>query len=179
MKKILYTLILLTTTTLYSIAQDISTLRIGQFKIEQTQEQVESILGNPLPKSQIIKSDTDYNYYVPVTNNGQSFLLRFGKDYNKEEEAYVLRTVIYKGLDYKTKSGIKVGLTKLDVIKILDDSGMDYSYDRYTEKDDNGKKIKTHESFRINDNTAGKSLIIEMKNNKVYQFELSYSEEGC
>jgi hypothetical protein len=167
------------------MAQDItaSTIKIGPFYIDMKQSEVESVILKKLSSKDLKVSYEDFNKDIIVTVNSTKFKLGFATEYDDKGEPngkYRISRVHCEDKNVKTKSGIKVGMAKTEVMTILDRLKIGYSYYKSLKYTNEGKLTNSFiEYFNIFDEKAGKNLTVELKNGEVIAFSLSYAEDGC
>ena len=173
----------------FAFAQDnyASTLKMGAFKLGQNLEQVEEILSKNISESEAKLYSENYEKWYRVTHEGISYAMGFEIIYNENAsqdendnapKRYKLSRIKCKDDAIKTKSGINIGMNKMQAFKILDQLNIDYNYSKYSELDDNGKKNGiVHESITITD--EGRVLELEMKAGEIINFILQYGGDGC
>jgi hypothetical protein len=160
-----------------------STLKLGPFKLGMHLEQAEILINRQISVSEAKLTANDYEKWTKATIAGVTYSIGFSPEYNEDEEApkkYTIARVKCADPSIKTKSGIAIGMSKLQAFKILDDQKLDYTYTKYTETDDKGNKTgKVHEHITITDDKAGKALSMELKEGKIINFSLEYGGDGC
>ncbi len=167
------------------IAQDImaSTIKIGPFYLDMKQAEVESIILKKLATKELKDSYQDFNKDIIVTVNNTKFKLGFNSEYDNKGEPngkYLVSRVHCDDINIKTKSGIKIGMAKAEIMSILDKLKIGYSYYKSLKYNNEGKLTNTFiEYFTIFDEKAGKSLTVDLKEGRVVSFSLNYSEDGC
>ena len=149
---------------------EISTLRIGDFKIFMDKPSADKIAGKSLdPKA-------DYEAMNKVNHHGEMVEVLFMDRYESENKPniislYVLKT---KSPKFKTKSGMGVGNTKDELLKAY----KDYSNFRMSSYDDTENKNQKESYFTLSDYQAGTYLSFKMMNNKVVEVSVGI-DEGC
>lgn len=171
MKKIILLLLCLFTFGLIS-AQDfeISTLRIGPYRIFMKSDETDK-LGPKLKR-------TDYELKNLVKYNGETILIAASPDYDnqgKETGKLMITGLSTTSRKFKTKSGIGVGNTKDDVINAYKNYP---SYSVYPGWDDKGNMQKNVCNFILNDSDAGTTLTFKIVDNIVEEMSV-YINEGC
>ncbi len=149
---------------------EISTLRIGDFKIFMDKPSADKIAGKSLdPKA-------DYEVMNKVNYHGETVEVLFMNRYESESKPdvlslYVLKT---KSSKFKTKSGMGVGNTRDELLKAY----KDYSNFQMISYDDPENKNQKESYFTLSDHKAGTYLSFKMLNNKVVEVSVGI-DEGC
>lgn len=160
--------------TSIGLSAQVSTTRINDFRLGMPKTQLEKIVG----KSINLNIVNDYpSESTHVVFKGIVYEVYFSLDYDEngnKQTDYKLYSVKAKDKSLKTLSGIGVGSTLDDLIKVY----KDYNFEVSDSWDDKGNRTKTLRSFSINDYDAGTYLVFTLKNNQVIEFFLSYYE-GC
>jgi hypothetical protein len=171
MKKIIQLFLILFAVSLISAQEfEISTLRIGPYKMFMKNEEADK-LGTKLKQ-------TDYELKNIIKYNGETILIGTSSDYDdkgKETGKIIIQTLSTKSNKFKTKSGIGVGSTKDEVINAYKNYP---SYSAYPGYDDKGKVQKNTSNFVLNDLDAGTTLNFTLVNNIVTEM-LIFINEGC
>ncbi|KAA2217776.1 hypothetical protein [Chryseobacterium sediminis] len=172
MKKII-SIIIFSLTFTYMNAQEnfeVSTLRIGPFKVFMPKVEAEKIAGTKLTNSNSEKKNL-------IRYNGEIIQIDLFDNYINEANPSV-PSVTYmttKSKKFKTKSGIGVGSTRDDLINAY------RNYPNFSVRpdwDDNSKPIKDSGYFNIEDSQAGTQLSFKFVNNIVTEISV-YLNEGC
>jgi hypothetical protein len=179
-------LLLLTTFAFCTIttAQDIlaSTMKIGSFYLGMKHTEIEKMSSKKFTTTELKTISDDYEKTTYVMVNGVKYTFDFYPTYNddgKLDGTYTLSKVLCADSKVKTKSGISIGMDKFDVLKKLNTMNISFEFSKYTKYDKDGKPTKYFKEYiRINDTQAGKSLTLNIENDKIQSFELYY-EEGC
>jgi hypothetical protein len=159
-----------------------STGRIAQFKLGMNLEQMEAIIERKISTDEAKLVSENYEKWISATWNG--ILFQFGFDYEYEEnpladKKFHLSRVKCSDARIKTKSGISIGMHKLEVFRILDEQKIDYTYSKFAELDEGGKKNgKYYETLTVTDD-AGKTLLFNFKDGNIISFVLEYGADGC
>jgi hypothetical protein len=164
-------------------AQDVfaSTMKIGPFKPGMLQKEVEAIILKKLTTKELKASVDNYEKNIKVVlNNVVFFIGFFDESYGDEklERNYKINKVLCNDPKIRTKSGVMLGMTKFEVMKILDNQKIGYNYtiNSYENED---KKILINEFLLIYDDKAGTNLTLEFKNGKVVNFIVQAGGDGC
>lgn len=172
MKKII-SIIIFALTFGYMNAQEnfeVSTLRIGPFKVFMPKVEAEKIAGTKLTNSNSEKKNL-------IKYNGEIIQIDLFDNYINEANPSV-PSVTYMtttSKKFKTKSGIGVGSTRDDLINAY------RNYPNFSVRpdwDDNSKPIKDSGYFNIEDSQAGTQLSFKFVNNIVTEISV-YLNEGC
>lgn len=149
---------------------EVSTLRIGDFKVFMPKTEADKIAKKAL------QTFEDYEKTNKVSLNGENVdvtLMDQWVDENKpmQKQVYSLKT---KSPKFKTKSGMGVGNTRDQLI----DTYRNYAnFEVHQYKDENGKNDK-QSFFTLNDYDAGTYLTFVMENNIVVEIMVGMNE-GC
>lgn len=186
LKKILLSAFFFLITNLNVIAQEVSvsTLRIGPFKLEMPLVEVEEIANKKFNEAQIKQNASNYENWISIVKDGVTYKVGFEEIYNENEKApkkYRICRVKCNNKTAKTKSGITIGMNKIEVFKILDAQNLEYHYSKYYERDENGKRTdkKSLEYITIEDTDASKVLNIRLEEGVIFEFSLEYGQDGC
>ncbi|WP_433627887.1 hypothetical protein [Chryseobacterium cucumeris] len=172
MKKIIAVFTFLLTFSFMN-AQDnfeVSTLRIGPFKVFMPKVDAEKIAGIKLSNSGGEKKNI-------VKYNGETIQIDLFDNYINEANPSVpsITYMTTTSKKFKTKSGIGVGSTRDDLINTY------RSYANFSVRpdwDSNGKPIKDAGYFNLEDSQAGTLLSFKFVNNIVTEISV-YLNEGC
>ncbi|WP_080778207.1 hypothetical protein [Chryseobacterium phocaeense] len=154
-------------------AQDfeVSTLRIGPYKVFMEKTEAEKISGTKLKMTDgVIKNSVKYN--------GEQIQIHLFETYISEAKPNVpsimgLSTTSKK---FKTKSGIGIGNTKDDLINAYRNHP---SFTVHPAWDDKGeKRLKDTGYFTLEDLDAGTQLSFKFVNNIITEISV-YLNEGC
>ncbi|MCU7612987.1 hypothetical protein N0B16_00905 [Chryseobacterium sp. GMJ5] len=171
MKKMIHLLLCLFTFS-FITAQDfeVSTLRIGPYKMFMKNDEAEQ-LGTKLKQ-------TDYELKNIVQYKGETILIATSQNYDqngKETGQLMIQGLSTTSKKFRTKSGIGVGSTKDEVINAYKNYA---SYSVYPGWDDKGNQQKNISHFVLNDLDAGTTLSFKIVNNLVTELWVSINE-GC
>ena len=150
---------------------EVSTLRIGPYKVFMKNGEVEKLSGAKLKL-------TNGEFKNSVKYNGETLMLSTTQDYDsegKETSGYSIYGISTTSKKFKTKSGIGVGSTKDDIINAYKNYP---SYEVSPGWDDQGKQIKNQSYFMLNDGDAATILSFKMTDNIVTEILVSLNE-GC
>lgn len=169
MKKLSLLLLLISTFT-FAQNYEVSTLRLGDFKIFMPKTEAEK-----LAKKKLILFD-DYEKSNKVNVGAAQVEITLMQQYNGDGKAdsmqiYYLKT---KSPLYKTKSGIGVGNTKDNLI----DAYRNYHNFEVSQYRDEKGNLEKKSYFTLSDNDAGTWLTFELENNIVVQISVGINE-GC
>lgn len=151
---------------------DLSTTRIGPYKIAMKADEAEKISGKKLMQYD------DWNKNNVVTFQGEKIELKIQNTYISEKENNVsaIYTLSTKSAKFKTKKGLGVGNTKDELIEAYK------NYPNFSVNqgwDDKGEKLsKTISYFNLSDNDASTELSFKLENNVVVEVSI-YINEGC
>ncbi|MDR2235448.1 MAG: hypothetical protein LBE92_04950 [Chryseobacterium sp.] len=149
---------------------EVSTLRIGPFKIFMEKSEAEKIAGTSIKISTGDVKNT-------IKYNGESINIDVFQGYGGEARpnAVTITGITTTSKKFKTKSGIGVGSTRDELINTY------RNYPTFSirpEVDDNGKRIKDAGYFNLEDYDAGTELTFKFVNNVVTEISV-YVNEGC
>ena len=150
---------------------EVSTLRIGPFKVFMPKAEAETIAGVKLSNNANGEKKNMVKY------NGETIQIDIFDNYINEANPSV-PSVTYmttKSKKFKTKSGIGVGSTRDDLINAY------RNYPNFSVRqdwDDNSKPIKDSGYFTLEDSQAGTQLSFKFVNNIVTEISV-YLNEGC
>lgn len=149
---------------------EVSTLRIGPYKVFMPKAEAEKISGTKLKTSDGDKKNI-------VKYSGETIQIDIFDNYINEANPSV-PSVTYmttSSKKFKTKSGIGVGSTRDDLINAY------RNYSNFSVRpdwDQNGKPIKDTGYFTLEDSDAGTQLNFKFVNNIVTEISV-YLNEGC
>ncbi|MEJ5052418.1 hypothetical protein WH221_21510 [Chryseobacterium culicis] len=149
---------------------EVSTLRIGPFKVFMPKVEAEKIAGTKLTHSSGDKKNR-------VNYNGETIQIDLFDNYINEANPSVpsITYMTTTSKKFKTKSGIGVGSTRDDLINAY------RNYPNFSVRPDwdkNDKTIKDSGYFNIEDSQAGTLLSFKFVNNIVTEISV-YLNEGC
>lgn len=161
--------------SLLSFAQanyELSTLRIGPFTLKMDVEQAEKIAGKKLRIDEKNNAPNHINY------NGEIISLQIyevwkGENLPNEKKIGYISTSSSK---FRTKSGLGVGSTKVEVIEACKNFS---GFSLYPGWNDDGSPNKSESNFNLTDVDANSVLNFKMKNNVVVEVSVFYDEGGC
>lgn len=151
---------------------EISTIRIGPYKIFMKATEAEKIAGEKL------KQFDDYKKKNIINFSGETLEIELQDYYfgEKEKNASSILSLSTKSPKFKTKSGMGVGNTKDDLIEAYK------NYPNFSVSqgwDDKGEKLsKSISYFILSDINAGTELSFKLENNVVAEINI-YINEGC
>lgn len=177
MKKLLSLLLVLSAFT--SFAQqanwDVSTLRIGPFKIRMKEAEAIELARKPL---KVPTESNEYNGLTVVKYNNELIEVTLTQGYIDEQsqEGVFIAEIATKSTKFKTKSGIGVGSTRDELWATYKDFSHIEILKPY---DGNGGRVDADRNFTIYDDEAGSSLTFVLRNNKVVEIKVGMVYEGC
>ncbi len=178
-KTIILALFTLAFTVVFAQDIPVSTLKIGPFFVGQKLAEVETLIGKKLNKKEVKTATDDYLKSMKVMYMNAIFDIDFYESVENDLPTFFIQRVTCSDSRLATKSGIKIGANKFELIKKLDEMGLSFEFSKYGELDDNGKSKGTFtETISIHDYMAGKSLTLTIKNNVVVEFTV-FMNEGC
>ncbi|WES97406.1 hypothetical protein P2W68_21660 [Chryseobacterium arthrosphaerae] len=150
---------------------ELSTLRIGPYKIFMDKKEAEKIAGTPL---KVTDGDKKNN----VKYNGELIGIQLYSGYGGEAnpDGIVITGMTTTSKKFKTKSGMGIGNTKDELINAYRNYphfNVNPAYDEQT-----GKSLKQAGYFTLEDDDAGTQLIFKLTNNIVTEITV-YINEGC
>lgn len=166
MKK--FSLLLLLAMSSFTFAQnfEISTLRIGDFKVFMPKAEADKIANKNL------LSFDDYEKSNKVNHYGESVDVKLmdqwvGENKPTQKQLYVIKT---KSTKFKTKSGMGVGNTRDQLIDTYRNYP-NFSVNQYN-------KLSKQAFFNLQDSDAGTYLSFILENNIVVEVSVGM-EDGC
>ncbi|MCT2407024.1 hypothetical protein NZD88_05575 [Chryseobacterium antibioticum] len=172
MKKII-SLFVFVLTFSFMHAQDfeVSTLRIGPYKIFMEKAEAEKIAGTKL-------KITDGQIKNNIKYNGELILVDLYENYISEAKPNVVSIMGLTTMSekFKTKSGIGVGNTKDDLINAYRNYPSFTVHPAWDEKGE--KRLKDTGYFTLEDLDAGTQLSFKFVNNIITEISV-YLNEGC
>ncbi|AZA79451.1 hypothetical protein EG347_19065 [Chryseobacterium sp. G0186] len=149
---------------------ELSTLRIGPFKIFMEKSEAEKIAGAKLKIS-------DGEQKNVVKYNGETINIEVFQGYGGEAkpDAVTIAGMTTTSKKFKTKSGMGVGSTRDELINAYKNYP---TFSVRPDMDNNGKRIKDAGYFNIEDYDAGTQLTFKFVNNIVTEITV-YINEGC
>lgn len=170
MKK--FSLLLLVITSSFSFGQnfEISTLRIGYFKVFMPKADADKIANKNLLSFDDYEKSNKVNYY------GESVDIKImdqwvGEYKPNQKQLYVIKT---KSTKFKTKSGMGVGNTRDQLI----DAYRNYPNFSVSQYKEENNKLSKQAFFNLQDSDAGTYLSFILENNIVVEVSVGM-EEGC
>lgn len=170
---------LLLGTTLWSQQGDmeITTMRIGPFKIHMTSGEAEALAGKKLA---VPTEKNDYNGTTIVKYNNELVEINLSDEYsdagNDNTPKYKVYTLATQSPKFRTRSGMGIGSTRDQLIDTYRNFSSFEAYPGWTEE---GKASKTESYFVLNDVDAQTQIIFKMRNNTVVEVRVSIIYEGC
>ncbi|MGK6343714.1 hypothetical protein ACMGDK_15945 [Chryseobacterium sp. DT-3] len=157
----------------FTYAQDfeVSTLRIGPYKVFMEKSEAEKIAGTKL-------KITDGQIKNNVKYNGELIALDLYETYISEAKPNVasIMGITTTSKKFKTKSGIGIGNTKDELINAYRNYP---SFTVHPAWDDKGeKRLKDTGYFTLEDLDAGTQLSFKFINNVITEISI-YLNEGC
>lgn len=149
---------------------EVSTLRIGPFKIFMEKSEAEKIAGTKLKIS-------DGEQKNGVKYNGEVINIEVFQGYGGEAkpDAVTITGMTTTSKKFRTKSGMGVGSTRDELINTYKNYPI---FSVRPEVDDKGKRVKDAGYFNIEDYDAGTQLTFKFINNIVTEITV-YINEGC
>lgn len=163
--------VLLGTASLY--AQDnfeLSTMRVGAYKVLMTDKQADSVQGSPLRRNN--EADNE----VVVMYAGQPLKVYFYENYNEEgkQDGYYVYRISTTSKKFKTKSGMGVGNSYDELISAYKNYP---NFSVYQGWNENGEKALSERYLTLHDYDAGTSLQFKLVNGVVAEVS-AMIEEG-
>lgn len=170
MKNLTFFLLTLFTTAISAQNFELSTLRIGEYKIFMKKDDAEKIGKTKFQKFDNSELRSQANYF------GEKIDLTIYAGYVSENEpnAETIQVMSTKSKKFRTKSGMGVGISRAELIKAYQDYA---NFSVSQDWDDQGKSTTTS-YFRLSDIDARTELAFKMVNNIVVEV-LIYLDEGC
>lgn len=152
---------------------DVSTLRIGPFKINMSEKDAIELARKPLLRP---LEENSYNGTTTVKYNNELIKVTLGNDYSNNETSYIVQGLSTTSSKFRTKSGIGIGSTKeelLNTYKNLSHFEMRPGYD------DEGKRKTSEAYFSVYDDDAATVLTFKIVDNEVVELSVLPAYEGC
>jgi hypothetical protein len=172
MYKLLFAFVLFCTSVIAKSQSIIfTTLRAGEIKLEFPLDSVNKYLDKkisikPNKNQDDYRADTVYALY-----KGVSLRLAFSNnvDYETKKTSIILEDIYCEDTSIQTKSGIKIGDNKFDIVQRLDGQHLELTPDN-----ERGKKFSLLTIYDDN----GKTIIFHFKNNILIAIEVSFDMNG-
>lgn len=155
-------------------ANNISTLRMGVFKLKTTVAEIEKLTAQKL---KIKHSEENYLDSAKINFDKADYILSFVKRYNENEKAPVvweLYSVTSSNTKLKTKSGIGINNTKAEILAAYDKYSLNIYNDWYYKEKGNAKDKIQH--ITLSDFDAGTQLVFVTDNRIVKSIEVTLYE---
>lgn len=154
--------------------QTISSVRLDELKLKMPVDSVNKVLGASLQvKASKYEFSTDT---IWVTYKGDSVRLVFNRYINEKKQVETsLQNIYASSKTLKTKSGIKPGGNKFDIIKKLDGNTLRIAPDWFFE---NAPDKKLHSTVVLYDYDNYSIVIFHFYNNLLYAFECAYTPDA-
>ena len=170
MKKIILVFALAVSGIMAAQNFEISTLRIGDFKIFMPRTEAEKIAKKTLKETTDWEKPEKVNYFGETVEI-LTFSNYVGENQPSQIAVYTLKT---KSKKFRTKSGIGVGNTRDDLINAYRNYP-NFSVSQYKDPESLGK-VESY--FSLDDFDAGTYLSFRMENNIIVEVTVSVNE-GC
>jgi len=153
----------------------ISSTGVGEVKVNMSLAKLNALLPKPVVVKKANASVSDMDT-VAFTYKGYNLVAEFYWRYIDENKGETAIYSLYCADDQlATKSGIKKGSDKFDIVKKLDGYNLSlYPNWRYEQAADK----KRFSILTLQDGDAGTVLVMYFDNNKLYSFEVRLNE-GC
>lgn len=172
-------LMLIIGTTIWAQQGDmeISTMRIGPFKIHMTSGEAEILAGK---KMAVPTEKNEYNGTTMVKYNNELIEVNlsdwYGDGTDNSKPKYEIHSLSTQSPKFRTKSGMGIGSTREQLIDTYRNFS---SFEVYPGWTDEGKPSKTESYFVLNDVEAQTQISFKMRNNIVVEVTVSIIYEGC
>ena len=150
---------------------EVSTLRIGPYKIFMDKKEAEKIAGMTLKIT-----DGDQKNNVKYSGEQIGIQLFSGYGGEKNPDGITITGLTTTSKKFKTKSGMGIGNTKDELINTYRNYPHFNVNPAYNEQ--TGKSLKEAGYFTLEDDDAGTQLIFKLTNNIVTEITV-YINEGC
>jgi hypothetical protein len=155
---------------------ELSTLRIGPFKIFMDKAEAETLAHKPLLTA---TEKNEYKGETVVKYNNELLKVNISQQYAGENQPdkEVITSMSTTSAKFRTKSGMGVGSTRYDLLNTY----KDYSnFQVYAAGEEDGdKRSKSVSYFVLNDLDAMTSISFKMVNNVVVEINVYQDEGGC
>lgn len=170
MKRISLLFLLTASSVAFSQSFEVSTLRIGDFKVFMPKTDADKVADKNLLSFDDYEKSNKINYY------GESLDIKImdqwvGENKPTQKQVYVIKT---KSTKFKTKSGMGVGNTRDQLIDVYRNYA-NFSVNQYKEENN---KLSKQAYFTLEDNDAGTYLTFTLENNIVVEVSVGMNE-GC
>lgn len=154
---------------------DISTLRIGEFKLMMKESEAVSLARKPL---QVPSESDPYQGTTIVKYNNELINVTLGEHYTDVQNGNSMSVteLSTKSTKFRTRSGIGVGSSREELWNTYKDFSRIEIFKPY---DTNGERIATDRNFSIYDEDAGTTLTFVLRDDKVVEIRVSIAYEGC
>jgi hypothetical protein len=175
--KYLVTIILLLA-TLSTLAQapanwEVSTLRIGPFKLNMPEQEAIELARKPLLRP---SEESGYIGATTVKYYNELINVTLANDYSRDAPAYIVYGLSTTSSKFRTKSGMGVGSTKEELLatyKSFSHFEMRPGYDEV------GHKKADESYFSVYDDDASSVLTFKIVKGKVVELSVLPAFEGC
>ncbi len=155
-------------------ANNISTMRMGIFKLKTTVAEIEKLIGQKLKINHAVDNYLDT---AKVNFEKVDYMLTFVKRYKEnsnEPEIWELYAVSSSNTKLKTKSGIGINNTKAEILVAYDKYSLNIYNDWYYKEKGNAKDKIQH--ITLSDFDAGTQLVFKTDNRMVKSIEVTLYE---
>ncbi|WP_222164760.1 hypothetical protein [Edaphocola aurantiacus] len=155
---------------------ELSTLRIGPFKIFMDKAEAEALAHKPLLTA---TEKNDYKGETVVKYNNELLKVTINTQYvgENQPEKEVITNMSTTSAKFRTKSGMGVGSTRYELLNTYKDYSNFEVYAGWEE--DNEKRSKNISYFVLKDLDAMTSLSFKLVNNVVVEINIYQDEGGC
>ncbi|RQO32663.1 hypothetical protein DBR32_00910 [Taibaiella sp. KBW10] len=155
---------------------EVSTLRIGPFKINMDKAEAESNAHKPLLTA---KESNQYNGETVVKYNNELLKVTINLQYNGENkpEKETVTNLSTTSNKFRTKSGMGIGSTRSELLNTYKDFS---NFEVFAAWEENGEgRSKTISYFVLKDLDASTALSFKLVNNVVVEISVYMDEGGC
>lgn len=171
MKPYIYFILLLVTIANTAIAQsyELSTLKIGEFKLNMPIHNAEAIANKKL---KLPIKENDYNGDNFIDYHGERIVVSISKNYEADQlpDQYIIQSISTQSPKFKTKSGLGIGSTKEDLIQVFKHF---QAFTYYTIHNEDLTSPLKESIFNAFDLDAHTMITFKLRNNRVIEITIT------
>lgn len=155
---------------------ELSTLRIGPFKINMDKSEAEALAHKPLLTA---TEQNEYKGETVVKYNNELLKVTINQQYDGEDQQQkeLITNLSTNSSKFRTKSGMGVGSTRYELLNTYKDYSNFEVFAGWEEESDS--RSKTISFFVLKDGDAMTALSFKMVNNVVVEINIFIDEGGC